>query len=78
MDEKTADRVMSASIDYFGRDTFFALVVLVVGWCLGWLLGFVIARNIQSKVGGSICRRLFPLVGVLAASPLALKLMFSA
>ncbi|ABM44300.1 hypothetical protein N5D77_24515 [Comamonas thiooxydans] len=78
MDDKTADRVMSASLDYFSRSTFFALLVLVAGWGLGWLLGFALARSIQSKTGAAICRRLCPIVGVLAAFPLAYKLMFSA
>lgn len=78
MDEKTADRVMSASLDYFSRTTFFALLVLVIGWGLGWLLGFALARSIESKTGAAICRRLCPIIGVIAAFPLAYKLMFSA
>jgi low affinity Fe/Cu permease len=78
MDEKTTDRVVSASLDYFGRSTFFALLVLVAGWGLGWLLGFALARSIQSKTGAAICRRLCPIIGVIAAFPLAYKLMFSA
>lgn len=78
MDEQTADRVMAASLDYFGRDAFLAVMVLVVGWCLGWLLGFAIARSIESKAGGAICRRLLPFVGEVAALPLAFKLMLSA
>lgn len=78
MDEKTTDRVVSASLDYFSRTTFFALLVLVIGWGLGWLLGFALARSIESKTGATLCRRLCPIVGVIAAFPLAYKLMFSA
>lgn len=78
MDDKTTDRVVSASLDYFGRNTFFALLVLVIGWGLGWLLGFGLSRVLESKTGVAICRRLCPIVGVIAAFPLAYKLMFSA
>lgn len=78
MDEKTTDRVVSASLDYFSRTTFFALLVLVTGWGLGLLLGFALARSIESKTGAALCRRLCPIVGVIAAFPLAYKLMFSA
>ena len=78
MNDETAAQLMSAFIDYFSQTTFFALLVLVVGWSLGWLLGYALARSIQAKIGAALCRRLCPLVGALAAFPLAYKMMFFA
>lgn len=78
MNEKTTDLVVSASLDYLGRNTFYAVLVLVIGWGLGWLLGVGLSRVIQSKAGAAICHRLCPIIGVIAAFPLAYKLMFSA
>ena len=78
MDENTTDRVVSGSVVFLSRTTFFALLVLVTGWGLGLLLGFALARSIESKTGAALCRRLCPIVGVIAAFPLAYKLMFSA
>lgn len=78
MDEKNTDRVVSASLDYFGQNAFFGVLVLVVGWVLGWVLGFAISKSIESENGKAACRRLCPIIGVVAAFPLAYKLLFSA
>lgn len=51
MDEKTTDRVVSASLDYFCRNTFFALLVFVAGWEFGWLLRFRSQYPAQNRRG---------------------------
>ncbi len=77
MDEKTADRVLLASIDYFSQGTFFALLVLFAGWALGRALSFALTLGMESKREASIWHRLCPLVGLIAALPLAYSLLLN-
>ncbi len=78
MESKSADGVLMAAADFFTGNTTLAFLAVGVGWGLGWVLGFALARGTQNRTAAALSRRICPVLGVMAALPLAYKLMFHA
>lgn len=78
MDQETGSRLLGALVDSFGSPTFLGLLGLLLGWLFGAMLGAGVARSVSSPRLARACRRVGPFIGVLAALPLAYKLLFAA
>ncbi len=77
MNDKT-QRLIEHSAAGFLAPTTYAVLVLLLGLALGWVLGRALSRLLASPSAGAFFRRVCPFLGLLAASPLAYKLLFLA